>query len=72
MKNKEEHCHYSGLPSPSAYQRNDMDYDGMGDQGRFPSTNKTKKIKESDSVLTFLLIATIFLSAFFVITIYNQ
>ena len=72
MKNKEEHCHYSGLPSPSAYQRIDMDYDGMGDQGRFPSTNKTKKIKESDSVLTFLLIATVFLSAFFIITIYNQ
>ena len=50
----------------------DMDYDGMGNQGRFPSTNKTKKMKEFNSVLTFLLITAIFLSAVFIITIYNQ
>ena len=28
----EDYCHYSGLPSPSAYENVDMD--GMGDQGR--------------------------------------
>ena len=28
----ENYCHYSGLPSPSAYENVDMD--GMGDQGR--------------------------------------
>ena len=36
MNNEEEHCHYSGLPSPKAYEK-DLDYDGMGNQGRFPS-----------------------------------
>jgi len=36
MKNKDEHCHYSGLPSPAAYERDDIDYDGMGNQGRVP------------------------------------
>jgi len=33
---KELHCHYSGLPSPSAYVDDYIDYDGMGNQGRFP------------------------------------
>jgi|TARA_R110002020_G_scaffold146387_1_gene321007 hypothetical protein len=40
--NKEElYCHYSSLPSPSAYIE-DMDYDGMGNQGRFPKQKKSK------------------------------
>ena len=31
----EDYCHYSGLPSPSAYANNEnVDMDGMGDQGR--------------------------------------
>ena len=42
MNDKKEHCHYSGLPSPSAYAKDNIDYDGMGNQGRVPS------IKESD------------------------
>ena len=42
-KEKEEHCHYSGLPSPSAYARDNTDYDGMGNQGRVPINNKDKK-----------------------------
>ena len=50
----------------------DMDYDGMGNQGRFPSTKENKKIKELDSVLTFLLVAAVSLSAILIITIYNQ
>ena len=50
----------------------DMDYDGMGNQGRFPSTNKTKKIKEFNTVITFLSIAAIFLSAVFMLIIINQ
>ena len=33
-------CHYSGLPSPLAY---DADYDGMGNQGRFPESKKKEK-----------------------------
>ena len=35
MNNQEEWCHYSDLPSPMAYVDN-TDYDGMGNQGRFP------------------------------------
>jgi hypothetical protein len=35
-QDKDKHCHYSGLPSPLAYEKNDTDYDGMGDQGRIP------------------------------------
>ena len=45
MNEKELHCHYSGLPSPSAYTE-DMDYDGMGNQGRFPpKKNQINKMK---------------------------
>ena len=41
--NKEDlHCHYSNLPSPIAYLDDNMDYDGMGNQGRFPEA-KTKR-----------------------------
>ena len=39
---EEEHCHYSGLPSPKAYEK-DLDYDGMGNQGRVPTHNEDKK-----------------------------
>ena len=39
MNKKELYCHYSDLPSPSAYVE-DMDYDGMGNQGRFPKLKK--------------------------------
>jgi hypothetical protein len=37
MSKKDEHCHYSGLPSPKAYAKDEIDYDGMGNQGRIPS-----------------------------------
>tara|TARA_B100000575_G_scaffold179139_1_gene143671 strand:+ start:391 stop:741 length:351 start_codon:yes stop_codon:yes gene_type:complete len=40
---KEDYCHYSGLPSPSAYGRDDIDYDGMGNQGRVPIMNGARK-----------------------------
>ena len=33
-EDKDKHCHYSGLPSPSAYAKDDIDYDGMGNQGQ--------------------------------------
>jgi hypothetical protein len=32
---QEEWCHYSDLPSPISYTAC-TDYDGMGNQGRFP------------------------------------
>ena len=38
----------------------DMDYDGMGNQGRFPITKKTKNMKQ-DSTGTFLMFAVAFL-----------
>jgi hypothetical protein len=45
MDKNELHCHYSNLPSPSAYVE-DMDYDGMGNQGRFPTKkNKNQPMK---------------------------
>ncbi len=46
MKEEETYCHYSDLPSPLVYIKDDyIDYDGMGNQGRFP--NKKDKIKSS-------------------------
>ena len=43
MNKKDEHCHYSGLPSPAAYEKNDIDYDGMGNQGRVPARNEDER-----------------------------
>ena len=43
MNKKDEHCHYSGLPSPKAYERDDIDYDGMGNQGIIPMLDEDKK-----------------------------
>ena len=55
-KEKEEHCHYSGLPSPKAYAKDEVDYDGIGDQGRVP-------VRYEDERDWFImgLIATIFI-----------
>ena len=39
----ENYCHYSDLPSPMAYVDNTTDYDGMGNQGRFPESRKKEK-----------------------------
>jgi hypothetical protein len=55
-KEKEEHCHYSGLPSPVAYEKNDIDYDGMGNQGGVPIRNKDER-----DWFVMGLIATIFI-----------
>ena len=44
MNQEELHCHYSNLPSPAAYQKDDIDYDGMGNQGRFPKVKKQTKM----------------------------
>ena len=38
---EEEFCHYSGLPSPSAYEC--TDYDSMGNHGRFQKQKPTSK-----------------------------
>jgi len=40
--NKELHCHYSGLPSPGAYVDDYIDYDGMGNQGRFTKPKQSE------------------------------
>ena len=42
-KEKEKHCYYSGLPSPEAYAKDDIDYDGMGNQGRIPKYDDDTK-----------------------------
>ena len=48
MKEKEENddlwCHYSNLPSPMSYVEC-ADYDSMGNHGRFPVQEKSKKTK---------------------------
>ena len=54
MKEEEKHCHYSGLPSPAAYERDDIDYDGMGNQGRVP-----KQDDDTKDYFIMALIATI-------------
>ena len=56
-KEKEEHCHYSGLPSPKAYAKDEVDYDGMGNQGRIPKHSKD----EQDWFLMFLVCSIGFL-----------
>jgi hypothetical protein len=40
---EDEFCHYSGLPSPAAYQLECADYDSMGNHGRFPKQKPTSK-----------------------------
>ena len=40
---EDEFCHYSGLPSPAAYQLECADYDSMGNHGRFPKQKTTSK-----------------------------
>ena len=39
----EKYCHYSDLPSPMTYVNTIIDYDGMGNQGRFPESKKKEK-----------------------------
>ena len=39
----EKYCHYSDLPSPMAYVNTIIDYDGMGNQGRFQESRKKEK-----------------------------
>ena len=38
------YCHYSDLPSPRAYVKDDIDYDGMGNQGRVPTIEIKSKV----------------------------
>jgi len=43
----DRHCYYSDLPSPQAYEKDDIDYDGMGNQGRVPVLPKNEsKLKK--------------------------
>lgn len=43
MEKENLYCHYSDLPSPMAYLDDTMDYDGMGNHGRFPKKKSEKK-----------------------------
>ena len=42
--------------------KNCTDYDGMGNQGRFPKTKEIKKKVKIDSVMVFLIFSITFLS----------
>ena len=66
-KEKEEHCHYSGLPSPSAYARDNTDYDGMGNQGRVPE--KTIKDDSKDWYLMLSVFAIGFITVLILISL---
>tara|TARA_Y100001937_G_C6854270_1_gene213493 strand:- start:136 stop:300 length:165 start_codon:yes stop_codon:yes gene_type:complete len=46
-------------------KNNCTDYDGMGNQGRFPTVKKSKKEIEVDSIKTFLIVAIAFFSLIF-------
>ena len=41
----DDHCHYSGLPSPLAYGKDPVDYDGIGNQGR------TIKVEQKNNII---------------------
>lgn len=56
MNNEEKYCHYSDLPSPSAYIDDTMDYDGMGNHGRFPKPKDKPKTMISKIINKFLLV----------------
>ena len=55
---KDKYCHYSGLPSPSAYGKDDIDYDGMGNQGRVPSKDKKMRHREEIVLMWIILVIT--------------
>tara|TARA_B100001113_G_C20621191_1_gene410467 strand:+ start:196 stop:399 length:204 start_codon:yes stop_codon:yes gene_type:complete len=57
MNKEDEHCHYSDLPSPKAYERDDIDYDGMGNQGRVPAGDDDQK-----DYFIMALVTTIFIT----------
>ena len=67
MKNEEEHCHYSGLPSPKAYEK-DLDYDGMGNQGRIPIKKQQYGL---DYTRIFLYFAVVLFTALLIHFIYE-
>ena len=66
MEDKDEHCHYSGLPSPKAYEK-DLDYDGMGNQGRVPE--KTIKDDSKDWYLMLSVFAIGFITVLILISL---
>ena len=65
MNKKDEHCHYSDLPSPKAYVKDDIDYDGMGNQGRIPIINEDKK----DWYLMLSVFAIVFITVLIILMI---
>ena len=51
-------------------KKNCTDYDGMGNQGRFPTVKESKRQIELDSIKTFLIIAIAFFSVA-ILSIFN-
>ena len=68
MKNEEEHCYYSDLPSPKAYAKDEIDYDGMGNQGRVPSKKPQYGL---DYARIFLYCAVVLFTALLIHFIYE-
>ena len=67
MEDKNKHCHYSGLPSPKAYEK-DLDYDGMGNQGRVPEPKEQYGL---DYARIFLYMAIVLFTALLIHFIYE-
>ena len=66
----DDYCHYSGLPSPSAYANNEnVDMDGMGDQGRTVKYEyqKNKVMKQLEKYYPIILA---FISFLFSVTLW--
>jgi len=63
----DNHCHYSGLPSPSAYEN--IDYDGIGDQGRTIKVEQ-KKDKIMETIQKYYPIGLAFISFVFSVTLW--
>ena len=66
----EDYCHYSGLPSPSAYANNEkVDMDGMGYQGRTVKYEyeKNKVMKQLEKYYSIILA---FISFLFSVTLW--
>ena len=71
------HCHYSGLPSPSAYAldppdqygKDPVDYDGIGDQGRTIKVEQQSNIV-MEKIQKYYPIGLAFISFIFSVTLW--
>ena len=66
---EDTYCHYSGLPSPQAYAKDTIDYDGMGDQGRTIKVEQKRNII-MENIQKYYPIGLAFISFVFSVTLW--